>query len=72
MLSWVFPFFTALLLIFFVFTIYNIPVVATGFWRLWRSRKKETSRIESGEQSLPFVSVIVPVKNEEKVVGCHV
>jgi cellulose synthase/poly-beta-1,6-N-acetylglucosamine synthase-like glycosyltransferase len=68
MLSWVFPVFTALLLTFFVFTIYNIPVVVTGFWRLWRSRRKETRRIKTTEQKLPFVSVIVPVKNEEKVI----
>ncbi len=61
--------FTALLLTFFVFTIYNIPVVITGLCRLWRSRRKETKRIESEEQKLPFVSIIVPVKNEEKVVA---
>ena len=64
----VFLILTGLLLIFFVFTIYNIPVVVTGFWRLWRSRKKEAKRVESGERKLPFVSIIVPVKNEEKVI----
>ena len=60
---------TALLLIFFVFSIYNIPVIATGFWRLWRSRRKKPKRIESAKRKLPFVSIIVPVKNEEKVVA---
>jgi cellulose synthase/poly-beta-1,6-N-acetylglucosamine synthase-like glycosyltransferase len=60
---------TALLLIFFAFSIYNIPVVATGFLRFWRSRRKKTKSIESGEKILPFVSIIVPVKNEEKVIA---
>jgi cellulose synthase/poly-beta-1,6-N-acetylglucosamine synthase-like glycosyltransferase len=69
MQSLIFLVLTALLLIFFAFTIYNIPVVATGFWRLWRSRKKEPKGTESGERKLPFVSIIVPVKNEEKVVA---
>jgi cellulose synthase/poly-beta-1,6-N-acetylglucosamine synthase-like glycosyltransferase len=69
MQSLIYPILTGLLLTFFVFTIYNIPVVATGFWRLWQSRKKETERTESGKRKLPFVSIIVPVKNEEKVVS---
>jgi cellulose synthase/poly-beta-1,6-N-acetylglucosamine synthase-like glycosyltransferase len=69
MLGWVFPVFTALLLTFFVFTVYNTPVLVTGFWRLWRSRRKETRRIKTTEQNLPFVSVIIPAKNEEKVIG---
>jgi cellulose synthase/poly-beta-1,6-N-acetylglucosamine synthase-like glycosyltransferase len=56
-------------LTFFAFTIYNIPVVITGFFRLWRTRRKETKPIESEEQKLPLVSIIVPVKNEEKVVA---
>jgi cellulose synthase/poly-beta-1,6-N-acetylglucosamine synthase-like glycosyltransferase len=62
-------FFTALLLIFFVFTVYSIPIVVSGFWRLWRTRRKETKHIESAEQALPLVSILVPVKNEEKVVA---
>ena len=60
---------TTFLLVFFVFSVYNIPVVATGFLRVWRNRKKEKDSLESGEMKLPFVSIIVPVKNEEKVVG---
>ena len=68
MQSLIFLILTALLLIFFVFTIYNIPVVATGFWRLWRSHRKELKGTERGKRELPFVSIIVPVKNEEKVV----
>jgi cellulose synthase/poly-beta-1,6-N-acetylglucosamine synthase-like glycosyltransferase len=59
---------TALLLMFFVFTIYNIPVVATGFCHLWRSWRKKTRGIQKRQWKLPLVSIIVPVKNEEKVV----
>jgi cellulose synthase/poly-beta-1,6-N-acetylglucosamine synthase-like glycosyltransferase len=61
--------FTVLILIFFAFTVYNIPIVATGFWRLWRSRGRRMKGIVSGRQKLPFISIIVPVKNEEKVVA---
>jgi cellulose synthase/poly-beta-1,6-N-acetylglucosamine synthase-like glycosyltransferase len=53
---------------FFAFAIYNIPVVTVGFWHLRRTRGKETKRVEREEQRLPFVSIIVPLKNEENVV----
>lgn len=46
-----------------------MPIVIAGFWRLWRSRRKEAKRVEGAGQELPFVSIIVPVKNEEKVVA---
>jgi len=69
MLNWGFPVLTVLLLLFFAFSIYNVPVVITGFWRLWRSRKKEPKLVEVEGEKLPFVSVIVPVRNEEKVVA---
>jgi cellulose synthase/poly-beta-1,6-N-acetylglucosamine synthase-like glycosyltransferase len=69
MLNWGFPVLTALLLLFFVFSVYNVPVVLTGFWRLWRSRKKELKLLEVEGEGLPFVSVIVPVRDEEKVVA---
>jgi cellulose synthase/poly-beta-1,6-N-acetylglucosamine synthase-like glycosyltransferase len=61
--------FSALLLIFLVFTLYNVPIVLGGFWRLWRGSRKEVLRVSSVGSELPFVSIIVPVKNEEKVVG---
>jgi cellulose synthase/poly-beta-1,6-N-acetylglucosamine synthase-like glycosyltransferase len=69
MLSLVFLVFTALLLTFFAFSIYNIPVVVTGLWRLRKSHRKETKQTGSEEQNLPFISIIVPMKNEEKVVA---
>jgi cellulose synthase/poly-beta-1,6-N-acetylglucosamine synthase-like glycosyltransferase len=51
------------------FSIYNIPIVVTGLVRVWRTRRKKTEPVESGGRRLPFVSVIVPVKNEERVVA---
>jgi cellulose synthase/poly-beta-1,6-N-acetylglucosamine synthase-like glycosyltransferase len=68
-LDLVFLVFTAVLLVFFAFTVYNIPVVVTGFLRIWRTRRKGVERVECAGCALPFVSIIVPVKNEEKVVA---
>jgi cellulose synthase/poly-beta-1,6-N-acetylglucosamine synthase-like glycosyltransferase len=56
-------------LTFLAFSIYNIPIVVTGFVRLWRTRGKKAEVVESGGRRLPFVSIIVPVKNEERVVA---
>jgi cellulose synthase/poly-beta-1,6-N-acetylglucosamine synthase-like glycosyltransferase len=69
MLSLVFLIFTAVLLTFFAFTVYNVPIVVSGFWRLWRNRKKEEKPVVSEEHELPLISILVPVKNEEKVVA---
>jgi cellulose synthase/poly-beta-1,6-N-acetylglucosamine synthase-like glycosyltransferase len=65
----VFLIFTALLLTFFVFSIYSLPIIASGFWRLLRRRRKKMNSTEEVESGHPFVSIIVPVKNEEKVIG---
>jgi cellulose synthase/poly-beta-1,6-N-acetylglucosamine synthase-like glycosyltransferase len=63
--------FAGLLVMFFVFTVYNVPVVVAGFWRLLRSRRRRVGGVEGvgSEDGLPFVSIIVPVKDEERVVG---
>jgi cellulose synthase/poly-beta-1,6-N-acetylglucosamine synthase-like glycosyltransferase len=52
-----------------MFTLYNVPIVFAGLWRLWSNRRKEKTQtvVEAGR--LPFVSIIVPVKNEERVVA---
>jgi cellulose synthase/poly-beta-1,6-N-acetylglucosamine synthase-like glycosyltransferase len=67
--NFVILFFSVLLLVFFGFTLYNVPIVATGFWRLLRSRKRQAKRVEYKIDELPFVSIVVPVKNEARVVG---
>jgi len=43
--------------------------VVTGFVRVWRTRRKKAEPVETGGRRLPFVSIIVPVKNEERVVA---
>ncbi|MDX1813470.1 MAG: glycosyltransferase family 2 protein, partial [Candidatus Bathyarchaeia archaeon] len=57
------------MLTFLAFSIYNIPIVVTGLVRVWRTRRKKTEPVESEGRRLPFVSIIVPVKNEERVVA---
>ena len=69
MLSVVLPIFAFLTLIFSVFTLYNVPIVVAGFGRLWRRRKRGVARSEVAEQELPVVSIVLPVKNEAKVVA---
>jgi cellulose synthase/poly-beta-1,6-N-acetylglucosamine synthase-like glycosyltransferase len=69
-ISLIFLFLTSLLVVFFLFTLYNIPIVLTGVRSLLRSRRKpEADVVSKGVGELPFVSVLVPVKNEEKVVA---
>lgn len=50
-----------------VWTLYNLPILAVGVNHLRRSRKGLASSPSS--RILPTFSIIVPVKDEEKVVG---
>jgi len=52
----------------YVWTLYNIPIVVAGVRNL-RSGKRKTRLSFSGKKRLPAMSIIVPVKDEEKVVG---
>ena len=58
-----------ILSVLYAWTIYNIPILAVGVKHLMRSsrRRREVSQL-SGER-LPMVSIIVPVRDEERVVG---
>jgi len=62
-------FFTFILSVIYVWTLYNVPVTLAGVRHLLRVSQvwKKKSSIRSEE--LPTISVLVPVKNEEKVVG---
>ena len=52
----------------YVWTLYNVPIVVAGARSLRSSkRKKKLSLIE--ESKLPKISLIIPVKNEETVIG---
>ena len=60
--------FALLLLVFNVWSVYNMPVVFVGVRNLLRASRRKASEATVSEWDLPSVSIIVPVKNEEKVV----
>ena len=72
MLDLVYLIFSALILMFTAWTLYSVPVLVVGVKRLLISRKSIDQRRqcppEVGEYA-PVVSIIVPAKNEEKVIG---
>ena len=57
------------LLVFNVWSLYNIPIVIVGVRHLLRAKKEKSEKVSLNEKRLPSVSIIVPVKNEEKVIG---
>jgi len=61
--------FACLLSIFYIWTLYNIPIIAVGVRLLRRANKRGRKTPRPNEERLPTVTVLVPVKNEEKVVG---
>jgi len=68
-LDFIFSVFAVLLLFFNVWTLYNIPVILVGIRSLLQARRKKSESLLSFDNHLPFVSIIVPLRNEEKVVG---
>jgi len=51
-------------------TLYNIPILAVGLKHLLRKLRKESGKkAKSSKADLPLVSVIVPVKDEERVIS---
>ena len=52
-------------------TLYNIPILAVGLKHLLRKLRKGSGKKAepSSEANLPLVSIIVPAKDEERVVG---
>jgi len=53
----------------YVWMLYNIPILAVGVRQLRRSKGKAEKKSRHSGKSQPKISVIIPVKNEEKVVG---
>jgi len=53
----------------FVWTLYNISILVAGVRHLRRSGEKRRKFSFLSKEELPTVSIIVPVKDEEKVVG---
>ncbi len=62
--------YTVLICIFFlvfVWSFYNLPILTAGVRNLRRSKRRTNEKF-LGEKNLPVFSIVVPVKNEEKVV----
>jgi cellulose synthase/poly-beta-1,6-N-acetylglucosamine synthase-like glycosyltransferase len=55
--------------LFYAWSLYNIPILAVGVKHLRETVKKRTTVTDLGRQKLPTISIIVPVKDEEKVIG---
>jgi len=68
MLSWPYIGLVCGLFIVYAWSFYNLPILVAGLKSLRKSRKK-SGRSPAKIESFPFFSIIVPVKNEEKVVG---
>jgi cellulose synthase/poly-beta-1,6-N-acetylglucosamine synthase-like glycosyltransferase len=58
----------AVLLIISLWSLYNVPILATGIKDYCKKRQK-TQKNRLFHESLPTFSIVVPVKNEEKVIG---
>jgi len=64
--------FTALIFALFLvyaWSLYNIFILAAGVKHLRRSEHKPRKTYSGKEEDLPIFSIVVPVKNEEKVMG---
>jgi cellulose synthase/poly-beta-1,6-N-acetylglucosamine synthase-like glycosyltransferase len=53
----------------YVWTFYNIPILVAGVRHLRRSSRRREEASTLNMESLPTISIVVPVKDEEKVVG---
>jgi len=53
----------------YIWSVYNIPIMAVGIKHLRKTRKKRTIIKKPSGERLPTFSIVVPAKDEEKVVG---
>jgi len=53
----------------YVWTLYNIPILVAGVRHLRGSGERRKKSSLFGKEGLPTISIIVPVKDEERVVG---
>ncbi len=49
--------------------VYNIPILAFGIKHLRQQGRKGKRNLSFDKRKLPLISILVPVKNEEKVIG---
>ena len=68
MLTWLYIGLVCALFIVYAWSFYNLPILAAGVKSL-RQNKRRPRRKHAESEALPAFSIIVPVKNEEKVVG---
>lgn len=52
----------------YIWTFYNLSILAVGVRHLQRSSKKLKEESSTGMEEFPKVSIVVPVKDEEKVI----
>lgn len=67
-LDFVFLFGSVLILVFFAWNLYSIPALVVGFRSLIRKKDKLSKSADLGFD-FPLFSIIVPAKNEERVIG---
>ena len=60
--------FVCVLFFLYVWVLYNAPVLAVGVKHLKRSSTRK-NKPESNPEKLPTFSIVVPVRDEERVVG---
>ena len=53
----------------YAWVLYNLPILAVGIKNLRLVRQKHSNKKGVETKSLPYYSVVVPVKNEGKVIG---
>lgn len=53
----------------YIWSLYNLPILAVGVKHLLRTTRQRNSMTKKHGQELPMVSIVVPVKDEETVVG---
>jgi len=69
MLNLVYAVLICILIFVYAWSFYNLPIIAAGIKHLYKSKRKDEQTCSVEEVSLPFFSIVVPVKNEEKVIG---
>jgi cellulose synthase/poly-beta-1,6-N-acetylglucosamine synthase-like glycosyltransferase len=52
----------------YIWTFYNVPILAVGVRHLRRTSQKERKALRLSWEKLPTFSIVVPVKDEERVV----
>ncbi len=58
---------TCILAFLYVWVLYNIPILIVGLKRLHQSEQKKEKTSRVNEKKLPTFSILIPMKNEEKV-----